>query len=64
MIPFVGRNKYEELLEKQNKIMMSWIIRNVVSMKPEVLICSVGGIRSAGVGPNHKARKLGYYNAN
>ena len=33
-------------------------------MKPEVLIRSVGGIRSAGVGPNHKARKLGYYNAN
>ena len=29
--------------------MTSWIIRNVVSRKPEVLICSAGGIRSADV---------------
>ena len=29
--------------------MTSWIIRNVVSRKPEVLICSAGGIHSAGV---------------
>ena len=64
VITFVGRNKYEELLEKQNKIMMSWIIRNVVSRKPEVLICCAGGMRSAGVGPNHKTRKMGYYNGN
>ena len=38
--------------------MKSWIIRNVVSRKPEVLI------RSAGVGPNRKTWKLGYYNGN
>ena len=30
----------------------------VVSRKPEVLIYSAGGIRRAGVGPNHKTRKL------
>ena len=31
--------------------MTSWIIRNVVSRKPEVLIRSAGGIRSASVAP-------------
>ena len=40
------------------KQMTSWIIRNVVSRKPEVLICSAGGVRRAGVGPNHKTWKL------
>ena len=40
------------------KQMTSWIIRNVVSRKPEVLICSAGGIHRAGVGPNHKTQKL------
>ena len=50
--------------------MKSWIIRNVVSRKPEVPMpfykaCQTPfGIRSAGVGPNRKTQKLGYYNGN
>ena len=35
VIPFVGKKIYEKLLEKH---ITSWIIRNVVSGKPEVLI--------------------------
>ena len=48
------------MIEKA-KQMTSWIIRNVVSRKPELLPF---GTHSAGVGPSRKTRELGYYNGN
>ena len=68
-ISFVGRHNYEEWLEKQNKwrnglLGMLYLGNQKCWYNTLQTKLLSDPIRSAGVGPNRKTRKLGYYNGN
>ena len=69
VIPFVGRNRCKEWLEKQNKwphgsLGMLYLGNQKCWYHLQSICYTTFEIRSAGVGPNSESRKLGSYNGN